>query len=467
MEETDKEVQAMDNILKFPAKIYQTESHAGFACRAWRDIVYCATPVDDIQKLHIFAPECYFDDGTIHGYNLHTAPIFLPNWVGGYMPGLPAEPMVDDLGRPNEVLTALMHGYVVVCAGIRGRATPGNKGKAPALIVDMKAAIRYLRHNRNMIPGDTEKMITSGTSAGGALSALTGASGNGAAYAPYLQAIGAAEERDDIFAANCYCPIINLENADTAYEWQFSGDRVFHGWHGQGQLNDDQMALAQILKSQFPAYLNSLSLQDEAGNALTLDADGHGAFLEYVKQAVIQSAQTELDTQNSATRLAHLTVPGSGVEQQAYLTIRDGKVTGLDWPGYIHAITRMKQPPAFDDLALGSPENDEFADIDGAPRHFTPFAQAQAGGPLANPDVVRLLNPMEQMTAPGCAKHWRIRHGAYDRDTSLAVPVIFAAALRMRGCCVDWCLPWGLPHSGNYDLASLFTWIDNLCQKET
>lgn len=131
MEETDKEAQAMDNILKFPAKIYQTESHAGFACRAWRDIVYCATPVDDIQKPHIFAPECYFDGGTIHGYNLHTAPIFLPNWVGGYMPGLPAEPMVDDLGRPNEVLTALMHGYVVVCAGIRGRATPGNKGKAP------------------------------------------------------------------------------------------------------------------------------------------------------------------------------------------------------------------------------------------------------------------------------------------------------------------------------------------------
>ena len=168
------------------------------------------------------------------------------------MPGLPAEPMVDDLGRPNEVLAALMHGYVVVCAGIRGRATPGNKGKAPAPIVDMKAAIRYLRHDRDTIPGDTEKMITSGTSAGGALSALTGTSGNAAAYAPYLQAIGAAEERDDLFAANCYCPIINLENADAAYEWQFSRERFFHGWHGQGQLDDDQMALAQILRSQSP-----------------------------------------------------------------------------------------------------------------------------------------------------------------------------------------------------------------------
>lgn len=270
------------------------------------------------------------------------------------MPGLPAEPMVDDLGHPNEVLAALMHGYVVVCAGIQGRATPGNKGKAPALIVDMKAAIRYLRHDRDTIPGDTEKMITSGTSAGGALSALTGTSGNAAAYAPYLQAIGAAEERDDIFAANCYCPIINLENADAAYEWQFSRERFFHGWHGQGQLDDDQMALAQILRSQSPPYSNSLSLQDEAGNALTLDDDGHGSFLEYVKQAVIQSAQTQLDTHDPATRLAHLAVPGSEVEQQAYLTIREGKVTDLDRPGYIHAITRMKQPPAVQSIGASA-----------------------------------------------------------------------------------------------------------------
>ena len=64
-----------------------------------------------------------------------------------------------------------------------------------------------------------EKIITSGTSAGGALSALTGATGNCEDYEPFLKAICAADERDDIFAANCYCPIHNLDNADTAYEW--------------------------------------------------------------------------------------------------------------------------------------------------------------------------------------------------------------------------------------------------------
>lgn len=59
------------------------------------------------------------------------------------------------------------------------------------------------------------------------MSALAGATGNSPDYVPYLTAIGAADERDDIFAANCYCPIHNLENADAAYEWLFSGCNEF------------------------------------------------------------------------------------------------------------------------------------------------------------------------------------------------------------------------------------------------
>lgn len=41
----------------------------------------------------------------------------------------------------------------------------------------MKAAIRYMRYNAGVVPGDVEKIITNGTSAGGALSALAGAAG--------------------------------------------------------------------------------------------------------------------------------------------------------------------------------------------------------------------------------------------------------------------------------------------------
>ncbi len=91
-------------------------------------------------------------------------------------------------------------------------------GKATDFVVDMKAAIQYLRLNKNLIPGDVEKIITNGTSYGGALSALTGASGNVKDYEYTLHEIGAADENDNIFAASCYCPIHNLENSDSAYE---------------------------------------------------------------------------------------------------------------------------------------------------------------------------------------------------------------------------------------------------------
>lgn len=178
---------------KYEIKTCELESR-GITYRAFEEIQYCENPVDPIQKLNIFVPESYYHDGQINGYSLHTAPIFMPNTVGGYMPGPADRPGRDFKGGINTVFAALEHGYVVVSAGVRGR-TSGMKsqeffvggrldgeesdtgravGKAPAFIVDMKAAIRYLRHNRERIPGDTEHIITSGTSAGGALSALTG-----------------------------------------------------------------------------------------------------------------------------------------------------------------------------------------------------------------------------------------------------------------------------------------------------
>lgn len=52
-------------------------------------------------------------------------------------------------------------------------------------------------------------------------------SGNAKEYEPYLKAIGAAEEKDDIFAASCYCPIHNLEYADATYEWLFQKEPIF------------------------------------------------------------------------------------------------------------------------------------------------------------------------------------------------------------------------------------------------
>ncbi|MBP2656658.1 MAG: alpha/beta hydrolase, partial [Firmicutes bacterium] len=100
-------------------------------------------------------------------------------------------------------------------------------------------------------------------------------------------------------------------------------------------------------------------------------------------------------------------------------------------------------------------------------QHFTNFGKdhSTAGGSLADASIVKVLNPMNYIGTEGTttAHYWRIRHGAVDRDTSLAIPVILATTLENKGFDVDFALPWGRPHSGDYDLDELFAWADNIC----
>lgn len=184
---------------------------------AYRNIVYVAHPQNvEYESLNLFVPAAYLEGKSVNGYTAKTAPIFLPNNVGGYMPGKAGDPSDrSHSDGPNTILVVLSKGYVVASPAIRGRTTTDADGKyvgkAPALIVDYKAAVRYLRHNASRLPaGDTEKIISNGTSAGGALSALLGATGNSPDYEPYLKKLGAAEERDDIYASMDYCPITDL-----------------------------------------------------------------------------------------------------------------------------------------------------------------------------------------------------------------------------------------------------------------
>ena len=65
-------------------------------------------------------------------------------------------------------------------------------GHAPAVVVDAKAAIRYLRYNDAAMLGTTDRILITGTSGGGGLSVAISASGNSPDYYPYLAAIGAA-----------------------------------------------------------------------------------------------------------------------------------------------------------------------------------------------------------------------------------------------------------------------------------
>jgi len=441
--------------------------------RAYEGITYVKHPVDTVyQKMNIYIPEAYFSGGTVNGYTAETAPIFYPNNVGGYMPAGPATflpssdrmPMGD---RPNTVAFMLSKGYVVASAGARGRTLQDSDGqytgKAPAGIVDLKAGVRYLKYNDALMPGDAGKIISSGTSAGGAMSSLLGATGNHPDYEPYLEELGAAEGTDDVFAAQCYCPIINLEHADMAYEWQFNGINAYEmrqrGANSSDihYLTEDQVKISNELKAGFPAYVNSLELKNKEGIPLTLDENGDGTFTDLVKSYVIASAQTALDH-------------GTDLSVHSWIKISDGKVIDLDYPGYIQYMQRMKTPPAFDALDLSSPENSEFGTATIDKQHFTEYGMSNstvAGATMADTHMINMLNPMHYIGDPqaGTAHHWRIRHGTRDKDTSLGIPVLLTTLLQNKGFETDLALPWDRPHSGDYDLEELSAWIDSIARE--
>jgi hypothetical protein len=77
-----------------------------------------------------------------------------------------------------------------------------------------------------------------------------------------------------------------------------------------------------------------------------------------------------------------------------------------------------------------------------------------------------MLNPMYYIDDQSAttAQHFRIRHGAIDRDTSLAVSALLSMKLMNQGVEVDHFYPWGIVHAGDYDLKELFEWIDNICK---
>ena len=202
--------------LTFDSTSYTTGTANGVTYRAYSNITYVASPVNEsYQRLSIFIPETYFSGGTLNGYTASTAPIFMANGSAGYSAAGISTP-----DRSTSAGAALAKGYVVASPAIRGRNV--SNGTAPACIVDYKAAVRYIKYNASRLPaGNVDRIISCGTSAGGAISSLLGATGNSPDYDTWLEALGAADASDDIFASICYCPITNLDNADGAYDWTF------------------------------------------------------------------------------------------------------------------------------------------------------------------------------------------------------------------------------------------------------
>ena len=452
--------------------------------RAFEYIPYVSNPIDiDQQYINIYIPEEYFNNGTVNGYNTQTAPIFMPNNVGGYMPSQPMAPKVEN-NKPNSALYALSRGYVVASPATRGRtnkASDGNFiGKAPAVIVDLQAATAYLHANDATMPGNAKRIITNGTSAGGAVSLLQGATGNTSDYQPYLQALGAATASTDVYASSAYAPITNLDAADMAYEWSYNGITSFNKVSmGQGELpqanvggapapmqrsvqrvnlTNNDVAYSDLLKSHFPDYVNNLQLRDRTGVILKLDKKGNGTFKQYVKSFIIDAANKAKSNGADLSRYSFL-----------LLDKNTGLVKDIDWDAYNSFTSRSKVPGAFDSRSNDSGENSLFGTSTSDTNHFTITAALHDTTPnndvyVENAKIVTMMNPMNYLGSPSAtnAKYYRIRYGTSDSNTSVAIPLIVGTRAQNLGYSVDMATPFGVDHSGDYDLQDLFNWMDSI-----
>ena len=474
--------------LAFDVKNYESMSttvdNKEIKYRAFEYIPYVANPIDiDQQYMNIYVPEEYFNNGTVNGYNTQTAPIFMPNAVGGYMPSQAMTPKVEN-GKPNSVLYALSRGYVVASPSTRGRtnkASDGNFiGKAPAVIVDLQAATAYLHANDSTMPGNANRIITNGTSAGGAVSLLQGAAGNSSDFQPYLQALGAATAATNVYAVSAYAPITNLDAADMAYEWSYNGITSFNkvtmtpgelpqanvvGTPAPPQrtmqrvnLNADDVAYSNLLSEHFPDYVNNLQLRDSVGRVLKLDKNGNGTFKNYVKEFIVAAA-------NKAQ------AKGTDLSKHTYL-VRDNKtgtIKDINWEAYNQFVSRSKAPSAFDSRSNDTGENNLFGTSTTDNNHFTITAALHdtTSNPEAyvqNAKIVTMMNPMNYLGSPAAtnAQFYRIRYGTADSNTSVAIPLIVGTRAQNLGYKVDMATPFDVTHSGDYDLDELFNWMDNI-----
>ena len=179
------------------------------------NVVYVANPVQvrdttppgppvittAYQTMNIYVP----DNAT------EASPIILQDNNSGWNGGKPGTSVVPGavcvttgsttgLTACNQnVAVALKAGYVIANVGCRSRLFGAQDinnnyiAHSPAQVVDVKAAIRYLRrYNDAAMPGNTKRIIITGTSGGGALGVAIAASGNSPDYYPYLYELGAA-----------------------------------------------------------------------------------------------------------------------------------------------------------------------------------------------------------------------------------------------------------------------------------
>ena len=469
-------------------------------------VVYVANPASlDYETLGIYVPGAYLEatangDGTytasvkpdaqVGQFTAATAPYVLPVNTPGYNASQAPTWLADGIASYTQA------GMIYLQPGIRGRDnitdSQGQEvvGGAPWGVTDLKAAIRYVRYNKDVLPGDTDKIVSFGHSGGGAQSAVLGASGDSTLYNPYLEALGAAMKdkegnpiSDAPYGTMTWSPITSLDYADAAYEWNL-GQFADSNTRAEGTFTQ---ALSQDLAKEYANCINQLGLKHE-GQALTLTESSEGIYTQgsYVTdlEGVVNQSLNNFLADTSFPYTSDGVGPGGSTESVTYETAQayiDSLNAETQWVTYDAAANRAKissladfakyvktaskSVPAFDALDRSLAENAVFGVAEANELHFdqlvarllksnqakyesltdwnsqyvTDFESDLAKTDSLGKTIAErqdLYNPMFYLTSAYSgyqtskpAPHWRIRSGLSQGDTALTVETNLALAL--------------------------------------
>jgi len=315
-------------------------------------VQYAATPeTTDYETLGIYVPGAYMT-ATANGDGTYTASINAAGSVNNFTTA--TAPMVFPVNTPgysaqkspttysyNEIASYVKAGFIYVAAGMRGKANgydaSGNltySGGAPWGVTDFKAAVRFIRYNKSVLPGNTASLFAFGMSGGGAQSIVIGASGDSQLYFPYLESIGAAMYdangqyiSDAATGVMAWCPITSLDYADEAYEWNM-GQYSTTGTRAAGTFT---AALSDDLATAYAEYINKLGLKDENGNVLNLQTSDSGLYAAgSYYDSLVKTVETSLNNFLADTTFPYTETaggmgggfPGGGLPQGG--TLPDG-----------------------------------------------------------------------------------------------------------------------------------------------
>ena len=323
--------------------------------------------------------------GGLAGWN-GTAPITSSNYRGADIVNGGTYVSTSDT---NKVGAALARGfvYINVASRSRGATAPAGvyddgiyQGKSPAAIVDAKAAVRYLRLNDSLMPGNANRIVVNGTSGGGAQSTQLGATGDSADYLPYLKAAGAAgvdtngrsSISDSVFAISAYCPIQDMGSADLAYEWMFNAldtRKLVSADQKAGLIvdaNGNELVRASnpdptgsaTLMNKFATYQASLGLKNDAGAALTTSNMMAALETEFKKAAstYVKAGKTFVAYNAFGSAAANGVAGGSGTlyYKNDFIDVdASGTVNSFNLSNYLKFVAkqaRLKAIPSFDQV---------------------------------------------------------------------------------------------------------------------